>query len=535
MRRILIIVLVVGCGLGFMACSPYPSESKRMAMAFEQAQLVYGEGENDTLLFIPELNRASVYYARNNDYGKAALAALYHGYAEKDYDKTEAMNAFKDAERYGELVNDSLTVARARYQMGNLLYGDYIYEDAMGFFNKSEAYFGQHYSERSLALNSEACCYLILKDYSAADSCLCKALHYAYLGDSEMARQKVLNNYSVLYSKQKEYDKAIDCLRKEKPTNRQQLLLNQLNFGNVFLAMGAVDSAANYYRLVEIILETNEIRKETRASAYNSISLYEELIGNMDMALKHRKEVEKTLDELQAKREQKSIYYIQKKYDYESLQNAMNQRLANKQRIIVISCIMLTMLSIALTISQIRLARKRKREAEINEALFHFMNQNKDLAQANTVMEQNQIKAEESIRDLAQKYLESQNTTYFYAKELSEALEKERKTMMRLHTYLQTPKDKSQLKALETTVFEDKDHWEALLGVLNKIYPNQWETQKSMFPDLEEDEQKVLMLSRFRLSRQEEASLLNTSVHMIDKIRARMRAKTGQKTKFVRK
>ncbi len=40
------------------ACGPYPRESKRMAEAFEQAQLVYGKGENDTLLFIPELDKA---------------------------------------------------------------------------------------------------------------------------------------------------------------------------------------------------------------------------------------------------------------------------------------------------------------------------------------------------------------------------------------------------------------------------------------------------------------------------------------------
>ena len=36
------------------ACEHYPRESERIVAAFEQAQLVYGEGENDTVLFIPE-------------------------------------------------------------------------------------------------------------------------------------------------------------------------------------------------------------------------------------------------------------------------------------------------------------------------------------------------------------------------------------------------------------------------------------------------------------------------------------------------
>ena len=75
--------------LAFVSCSPYPRESQRIKAAFETAQQVYDDGENDTLLFIPELDKASAYYARKKDFGKAALSALYQGYAEKDYDKAK--------------------------------------------------------------------------------------------------------------------------------------------------------------------------------------------------------------------------------------------------------------------------------------------------------------------------------------------------------------------------------------------------------------------------------------------------------------
>lgn len=112
------------------SCGPYSSEARRMDAAFEQARLVYGEGENDTLLFIPELDKASAYYASKKQYDKAALSALYHGYAEMDYDKAEAMEAFSNAERYGLLVNDCLTMARAQYQMGRMLYKDRIEKEA---------------------------------------------------------------------------------------------------------------------------------------------------------------------------------------------------------------------------------------------------------------------------------------------------------------------------------------------------------------------------------------------------------------------
>ena len=85
----------------FAACSPYPRESERMAEAMRQAEAVYGDGsllvETDTVLFIPGLAEASGYYAGKRQYGKAALAALYNGYTERDFDKEAAMASFKEA------------------------------------------------------------------------------------------------------------------------------------------------------------------------------------------------------------------------------------------------------------------------------------------------------------------------------------------------------------------------------------------------------------------------------------------------------
>ena len=195
--------------LTFVSCNPYPRESQRIKAAFETAQQVYGDGENDTLLFIPELDKASVYYARKKDFGKAALSALYQGYAEKDYDKVLAMDAFKDAERYGEVIGDSLTMARAEYQMGKMLYDDIMMKEALALYGKSGAFFGNHYSERVLALNGSACCYIVLQDYHEADSCLNIALNFAELEGTDELKQKVLNNYAVLYLQQSDYCKAL--------------------------------------------------------------------------------------------------------------------------------------------------------------------------------------------------------------------------------------------------------------------------------------------------------------------------------------
>jgi hypothetical protein len=158
----------------------------------------------------------------------------------------------------------------------------------------------------------------------------------------------------------------------------------------------------------------------------------------------------------------------------------------------------------AFLVSQIRLARKRKQEAEINAELFHFKQQNKALAQKDAEHEQIQ-------QD--------------YADRLSVALDKEQQVMLLLDIYLKNNKKVHLLNDLEQSVFGDKDHWDAMLEVVEQKYPDLWETLQKKHPDLNEDERKSYILSYFKLSRQEEADYLGTSVNMVDKLRGRRRKK----------
>jgi hypothetical protein len=150
------------------------------------------------------------------------------------------------------------------------------------------------------------------------------------------------------------------------------------------------------------------------------------------------------------------------------------------------------------------LARNRKREAEINAELFHFKQQNQALAQKDAEHEQIQ-------QD--------------YADRLSEALDKEQQTMMLLDIYLNNRKKANLLNDLERSVFGDKDHWKAMLAVVEEKYPDLWGTLGQKYPDLDEDEKKSFILSHFKVSRQEEADYLGMTVYMVDKLRGRVRKK----------
>lgn len=477
-------------------------KSQEIAAAMAQAEAVYGDGnllvETDTALFIPGLAEASQYYAGKKQYGKAALAALYNGYTERDFDKEAAMVSFKDAERYGELAHDSLTVARAEYWMGKLLYDEYNHQEALDLLRQSDECFSDLYEERALATNLLACCYIHISDFDSALFCFNRSIEYADLSHSSLAKVKALNNLAVLYQLVNDYDKAIETLRMVNVENQGQRTLNQLNLANAFFYMGLEDSAGYYYQKVEVAASGSGDKLETLCVAYTKLAKWYEHRGDLSSALDYRKKYESCLDEIRDEREQKRLFRIQKQYDYEVLKNGLAKDISRKQRSLIVVCMFSALLLAGFAVSQISLARKRKQEMVTTMRMVHFMRRNETLAHSNND----------------------------YAKRLSEALEIVKKTMMCLDIYMKDPKTTS-LKMLEKAVFGQKNHWVAFLEVVDKIYPGLWKTQHDMFPDLTENEQKTLLLSHFWLSRQEEAALLGTTTNMVDKYRNRVRKKTG--------
>ncbi len=490
MKRFVLIGLCFVAVL-FMACDPYPRESERMEAALKQADSVYRDGEKDTALFIPGLAEASSYFAEKKQYEKAALAALYNGYAEKEYDKAEAMESFKEAEHYGKKAQDSLAVARAQYQMGRMFYDDYMQTVALDLFKNAFAEFGQQYDEKALTANMMACCYVLVQEYDSATFYFEQSLLDADLGHSNIAKRKALNNLAVLNNLKGEYDNALKCLRLVNPENEEQRLLNYLNLGNVFMTSGNIDSARYYYEIIEEQLyKANVNKKETLLSIYKALSDFAECNGNLKTAIDYRKKTENLTFQILDSRNERNADRIQQKYDYEALQNALNRKIANRQRVIVIVGGLLLLLTIALAVSQHRVAVKTKQEAEAKKRALYYIQQYYD------------------------------------------TLSKQGKTMQKVAVVMENSNDKTLLDELSKTVFGKKTPWEAIEEVFFKLHPEERQNMERLYPDLTELERKDLILSNFDVSRQDEALLLDINIHTIDKLRQKTKEKTQNKPDF---
>ena len=420
---------------------------------------------------------------------------------------------FKEAEHYGLLADDTLTVAHARFNIAKCLgvYADE--EEFISLLKAADEGFGNNYAERSKVMTVWGDYYQFHRQFDSAEVYLNRAMDYAERSGSMEARRWALSAFHAMYFNAKEYEKSGDYLRQflqsYLPDVSDSLLIYYYHdMGNVYYKMGNMDSMAYCYgRLEEFLTQSEPDCCEPNEDTwyyYGTLADFAEMRGDFEKACEYFYYYEKGDTHHEIERQKNNLALISQKYDTAVMQNELNQKIIQKQRVIILISGIAALVLLAFLISQIRLARNRKREAEINAELFHFKQQNQALAQKDAEHEQIQ-------QD--------------YADRLSEALDKEQQTMMLLDIYLNNSKKANLLNDLECSVFGDKNHWKAMLAVVEEKYPGLWETLGQKYPDLDEDEKKSFILSHFKVSRQEEADYLGTTVNMVDKMRGRVRKK----------
>jgi len=490
----------------------YFNEKQRMDMALLQGEALFGDrgqeipplmddeffDDKPFLSTSPELERAADYYARKKQYAKAAHAALYSGFIQQHYnEKQAAMQSFKDAERYGEMVKDSLTVARAEYWMGRMIYDDGIEQDALALFDNAENKIGNRYPEKALVENMAAVCYLVLGDFKNAESSLLQSLSHARHSHAGKVERKALNNYSVLFQLQGEYDQAIACLKQnanKSYLDEKEILLLNLNFGDVFFDKKELDSAAFYYKNVDSLLPEANVIIETKASAYDALSFFAEFLGDKTNALEYRKKYESTLYDMMTLRQEQAVFQIQRQYDYETLQKIMNLKIIRRHRIILVISILLIIASIIILILQFRHKQLLKAEENMKRQIDDMK---QDLRQTvkSSVMEE-----EITLR------LKMMLTAYRTTKKVKDP--------------------QNEWKPLVNQVMNGKENmFEAVRATVEMVYPNLYHTIREKYPSLTETEAKICLLSFCDLSSSDTAELLDLKPNTVNQNRSTLRKK----------
>lgn len=491
----------------------YFNEKHRMDMALLQAEALFGnrDGQDisplmddeffDDKPFLStslELERAADYYAKKRKYDKAARAALYSGFVQQHFnEKTAAMQSFKDAEHYGGLTKDSLTMAIAEYKMGKLLLDDGMRQKSFAVLEAAEIGFRHCIIEKALVRNMMGVCYMLQGDYEDAETCFQQSLSLFDAKPGNKMKHKVLNNYAVLSRLQGKHEQSIAYLKqieRERNLNHTDLLMLYMNFGDVYSEENKMDSATLYYEKVKALLPEDDIKISSIVAAYNSLSHFAKTQGDVSLALQYCEINKQQLYELMRQRQEQTIYRIQQQYDYENLQNILNRKIILRHRIILIISLLLLAATAIILVLQLR--QKRMREAE--------------------------VEMKRQIDSLKNDLRESVKTPY---------LEQELSSRIRLiAAAYQTKKNaydpKKEWNPIVFRLMNGKETvFEAVLEEIEKVYPQIVAVLRQKYPELNETETKVCLLSCTNLSNAEMAEILGISKHTVDKNRSKLRDK----------
>ena len=491
----------------------YFNEKHRMDMALLQAEALFGnrDGQDisplmddeffDDKPFLStslELERAADYYAKKRKYDKAARAALYSGFVQQHFnEKTAAMQSFKDAEHYGGLTKDSLTMAIAEYKMSKLLLDDGMEKKSFAVLEAAEIGFRHCIIEKALVKNMMGVCYMLQGNYVDAETCLQQSLSLFNTKPENKLKHRALNNYAVLSRLQGKHGQAIAYLKQieqERNLDNTDLLMLYMNFGDVYSEANKLDSATLFYEKVKVLLLEDDIKISSIVSAYNSLSHFAKNQGDVSLALQYCEMNKQQLYELMRQRQEQTIYRIQQQYDYENLQNVLNRKIILRHRIILIISLLLLAATVIILVLQLRQKRMLEAEAEMKRQIDSLKNDLRESVKT-PYLEQ---ELSSRIRLIAAAYQTKKNA-YDPKKEWNPIV--------------------FRLMNGKETVFE------AVLEEIEKVYPQIVAVLRQKYPELNETETKVCLLSCTNLSNAEMAEILGISKHTVDKNRSKLRDK----------
>ncbi len=489
-----------------LACNYSEEKYELMDDVLQQAEAIYQypDGERyynidtDTLSVFAsnKLRDAITVSIKRKDYSKAAKVALLMGFAHTEAnDKASAMKCFKDAEYYGSIALDSLTTARAQYNIARFLFEENAYEELMALSQLAEQNFRNHYDECAFLYNLIASSFILQKEYDDAELYLKRALNFAKEGESQRAKQKVLNNYSILYCYQGNYKLAMNCLKENLiEADSNNLLKTYLNIGDIYIYQDLYDSAAIYIQKSLDISKMIKTRSETQASLYFSMYYILKKQGDYQGALQYFELYNTIQYNYQKEKEKKNLYNIQRQYDYEVLQNQMHQKIIEKQRIILTISFLLLLASMIV----IGLLARQKKLLKEDERIRKELDKTKEELQKS-------VKAE-----VVEKELSRQLHLIITANHISETADDFKKEWSTLVYRINN---------------ERSNKFEAALAAIERVYPDMYATIQHKYPNLNETETKVMLLSCSDLSNKEIAAILELSIHTVNKCRSEINRK----------
>lgn len=405
-----------------------------------------------------------------------------------------AMTTYRQALDAARNEGDTALIGLVQQYMGMLLMEQYSFDEAIEMLHQSAATTKDDPVMISYSNSGIGRAYFIIDSIDKSLHHFQKAVEYAEQSQDSNVMSVAYQNIGAIYNEIGNYDDALNYIRLSLKYNNEEKEIPRyhLNLAYIFLDMNINDSSSYYENILK--KELDSINDKTLKVAINHF-LYNKALAdnNIDSAFHYYRFFAEMDMELLEERLQQNVLEIQKRYDYEKVENDYNLKLIKKQRTLTILLFLLLIIGIFLLILVNRNLRRRKEELRMKDEILKFENE---------ILRLNEIKGDYK-RNLEWKYM-----------------------LVYSMTLMDRNKTESHYKTIKRKIYDNTETaFDAVMKIFEEEHPGLAEAIRQKYPVLSDTEYKVGIMSLTPFSSQETADILGKSINTINKARTNIRKK----------
>lgn len=407
-----------------------------------------------------------------------------------------AMATYKQTIDAAKSEGDTALLGLAQQYMGMLLLEQWSFDEAINMLNESAMTTKDNPTMLSYTNAAIGRAYFIMDSTDKSIQYFKDAVGYAEQSGDNDVISVAYQNIGALYQEIGIYNQALDYIRLSLRYNNEEKEIPRyhLNLAYIFSNMNENDSCSYYENLLKNEIDSIE-DQAMKTSIYYFLAKRAMDENDYESAYHYYKNFAEMDIEMLEERLQQNVLEIQKKYDYEKVQNEYNVKLLRKHRLLM-SSLFVTLITGMLLYIQTKInLRKRKEELKMKDEILKFENE---------VLRLNEIK-DDYKRNLEWKYMLVYSMTLMDRNKSN---------------------SESHYKMIKGRIYHNSETaFDAILKIFNEEHPGLAEQIKEKYPTLSDTEYKVCLMALTPFTSQETADILGKSINTVNKARTNIRKK----------
>lgn len=407
-----------------------------------------------------------------------------------------AMATYKQTIDAAKSEGDTALLGLAQQYMGMLLLEQWSFDEAINMLSESAVTTKDNPTMLSYTNAAIGRAYFIMDSTDKSIQYFKDAVGYAEQSGDNDVISVAYQNIGALYQEIGIYNQALDYIRLSLRYNNEEKEIPRyhLNLAYIFSNMNENDSCSYYENLLKNEIDSIE-DQAMKTSIYYFLAKRAMDENDYESAYHYYKNFAEMDIEMLEERLQQNVLEIQKKYDYEKVQNEYNVKLLRKHRLLM-SSLFVTLITGMLLYIQTKInLRKRKEELKMKDEILKFENE---------VLRLNEIK-DDYKRNLEWKYMLVYSMTLMDRNKSN---------------------SESHYKMIKGRIYHNSETaFDAILKIFNEEHPGLAEQIKEKYPTLSDTEYKVCLMALTPFTSQETADILGKSINTVNKARTSIRKK----------